>query len=87
MDRSSAKAYGHDLTSFSLLLDQYRESGFVLGIRNNWMDGLGGFTYHRNPMLQPDTVVGSIFRPTYEFGDSEAFLLIALFAGTLFLRR
>ena len=78
MDRSSAKAYGYDLTSFSLLLDQYRESGFVFGIKNDVMDGLGGYTYHWNPMLQPDMVLGALFRPTYEFGVTVAFLLIAL---------
>jgi hypothetical protein len=87
MDRSSAKAYGYDLTSFSLLLDQYRESGFVFGIKNDVMDGLGGYTYHWNPMLQPDMVLGALFRPTYEFGVTVAFLLIALFASTLFLAR
>jgi len=87
MDRGSARAYGADLTSFSLLLDQYRESGLVLGIKNDWMDGFGGYTYHWNPMLQPDMVLGAIFRPTYEFGITVAFLLFALFASTMFLAR
>lgn len=87
MDRGALRAYGYDLTSFSLLLDQYRESGFVSGIMNNWMDGVGGYTFHWNPMLQPDMVLASLFRPTYEFGISIALLLVLVFASTLFMAR
>ena len=87
MDRSAMRPYGDDLESFSLLLNQYRESGFVLGIKNDWMDGLGSYTYHWNPMLQPEMVLGALGRPTYEFGVTMAFILFALFASTLFLAR
>ena len=87
MDRSAMRPYGDDLRSFSLLLDQYRESGFVLGIKNDWMDGLGSYTYHWNPMLQPEMVLGALGRPTYEFGVTMAFILFVLFASTLFLAR
>ena len=86
-DRGAFRAYQYDLVNFALLAREYAESGFILGIKNDWLNGLGGFTYHWNPLLQLDMVIGLVGRPFYDFGLSVFTLLVAMFLATYLLAR
>ena len=86
-DRGAFRSYQYDLANFALLAREYAEAGFVMGIKNDWLNGLGGFTYHWNPLLQVEMVAGMVGRPFYDFGISVALLLIAMFGTTYALAR
>jgi hypothetical protein len=86
-DRSGFRPYSDDLANYSLLTRDVVEAGFRFGLQNDWLNGAGGLTFHWNPFLQPEMMLGMVAREQFEVALSTFALMLGAFLATLLLAR